>query len=62
MTNERQKMTMDNLMKVVDSIYNQLNEGEIPVMDLPLRSKKNIEFDPRTNVWKYGSMMTNRTC
>jgi DNA topoisomerase-6 subunit A len=55
-------MTLDRLTKIVDSIYNQLNEGEIPVMDLPLRSKSNIEFDPKHNVWKYGSMTTNRTC
>ena len=53
---------MDRLTKIVDSIYTQLNEGDIPVMDLPLRSKKNIEFDPRHNVWKYGDMQTNRTC
>jgi len=62
MTNDRQNTTMDRLTKIVDSIYNQLNEGDIPTMDLPLRSKKNIEFDPRHNVWKYGDMQTNRTC
>ena len=62
MTNERQNATIEKLIKVVDSIYNQLNDGDIPTMDLSLRSKKNIEFDPRSNVWKYGDIMTNRTC
>ncbi len=52
---------MDNLESIVGSIYDQLNGGEIPLMELPLRSKKNIEFDPSTDVWKYGDLMTSRT-
>ncbi|MDR2866711.1 MAG: DNA topoisomerase IV subunit A [Methanomassiliicoccaceae archaeon] len=62
MTNDRQMKTMDNLNKIVASIYDQLNEGDIPSMAIPLRSKKNIEFDTRHNVWKYGDMKTNRNC
>jgi len=62
MTNERHEITMERLMKIVGSVYDQLNDGEIPSMNLPLRSKKNIEFDPRNNVWKYGDMQTNRNC
>ncbi|MCL1984662.1 MAG: DNA topoisomerase IV subunit A [Methanomassiliicoccaceae archaeon] len=62
MTNEPQNMTMEKLKKIVESVYNQLDGGEIPAMDIPLRSKKNIEFDPKHNVWKYGDMKTNRNC
>jgi DNA topoisomerase-6 subunit A len=62
MTSDRQKMTMEGLSKIVASIYDQLNDGDIPKMDVPLRSKKNIEFDPRHNVWKYGDMQTSRNC
>ena len=62
MTNERHEITMERLTKIVDSIYNQLDGGEIPAMNLPLRSKNNIDFDPRHNVWKYGEMQTNRNC
>ena len=51
---------MDSLMGIVESIYDQMDTGAIPGMNLALRSKKNIEFDPRTNVWKYGTMETNR--
>lgn len=61
MTNDRSKQTMDTLMGIVDGIYNQMNTGDIPAMDLALRSKKNIEFDPKTSVWRYGDMLTNRT-
>ena len=59
--NESQKKAMDRLTEVVGTMYDQLNEGDIPVMTLPLRSKKNIVFDGKTNVWKYGSMETTRT-
>ena len=60
MTNDRSKATMDSLMGVVESIYNQLDSGDIPHMNLSLRSKKNIEFDPKSSVWKYGDLQTNR--
>ncbi|MDY0224879.1 MAG: DNA topoisomerase IV subunit A [Candidatus Methanomethylophilaceae archaeon] len=59
--NERQKKALDNLTSVVETTYNQLNDGEIPIMNLPLRAKKNIEFDPIHDVWKYGSLQTTRT-
>jgi len=62
MTNDRRGITMERLTKIVESIYDQFNEGEIPAMSLPLRSKSNIEFDPKHNVWKYGNMQTSRNC
>lgn len=60
-TNERQQKALDSLTGVVEQIYNQLDSGEIPAMELPLRSKKNIEFDTQHNVWKYGNLKTSRT-
>lgn len=60
-TNDRQQNAMDNLTSVVERIYDQLNSGDIPAMNLPLRSKKNIEFDPKSDVWKYGDLETART-
>ncbi|MDR2846685.1 MAG: DNA topoisomerase IV subunit A [Candidatus Methanoplasma sp.] len=60
-TNERQQIAMENLTSVVDRIYDQLNSGDIPAMELPLRSKKNIEFDGQHNVWTYGDLQTSRT-
>lgn len=59
--NDKQKIAMDNLTKIVENIYDQLDEGEIPSMELPLRSKKNIEFNSQHNVWKYGDHMVSRT-
>jgi DNA topoisomerase VI subunit A len=59
--NDRQKMAMDNLTMMVGQMYDHLDQGEIPSMSLSLRSKKNIEFDPSTDVWKYGPLQTTRT-
>ena len=59
--NERQKKAVDNLTTIIASLYDQMDTGEIPAMSLPLRSKKNIEFDPRYDVWKYGSLQSTRT-
>jgi DNA topoisomerase-6 subunit A len=60
-TNERQATAVKNLTSIVENIYDQLNAGDVPTMELPLRSKKNIEFDAHHNVWKYGDLRTNRS-
>lgn len=60
-TNERQQKALDNLTGLVERIYDQLNSGDVPVMGLPMRSKKNIEFDVQHNVWTYGDLQTMRT-
>ena len=60
MTNERHEQAIHNLMEIVERIYDQLDEGAVPNMQLSLRSKKNIEFNTRENVWRYGSMLTDR--
>jgi DNA topoisomerase-6 subunit A len=59
--NERQSKAMENLTSIVGSIYDQLSAGEVPAMALPLRSKKNIEFNAQHNVWTYGDLRTTRT-
>jgi len=58
---DRQKEALESLTGIVESLYGQMDAGEIPSMELPLRSKKNIEFDPQHNVWKYGDLKTSRT-
>ena len=59
--NDRQKTALESLTHIAEEIYADLDRGDIPTMKLPLRSKRNIEFDPMTQVWKYGSMKTVRS-
>ncbi|MCQ2056297.1 MAG: DNA topoisomerase IV subunit A [archaeon] len=60
-TNKRQKIAIDNLIKIATSAYDQISIGDIPRLSLPLRDKKNIEFDSRYNVWKYGNLKSIRS-
>jgi len=60
-TTERQEKAVQELLRIAESVYDQLDHGDIPQMDLSLRSKKNIEFDTRKNVWTYGGLTTNRS-
>ena len=54
-----------NVIKKIDSIaskiYDDLQKPEIPYLNLPTRSKSNIEFDEKLNVWKYGSNQIERS-
>ncbi|MDI3483242.1 MAG: topoisomerase subunit [Candidatus Methanomethylophilaceae archaeon] len=58
---EKQKKVTEELLNIVKSIYTQLDDGQIPHLELALRSKKNIKFDPQKNVWIYGDMTTSRS-
>lgn len=53
---DRHHMAVEELYKIADDIYNQIEKGQVPKMQIPLRSKKNIQFAPRKGVWKYGNM------
>jgi DNA topoisomerase-6 subunit A len=59
--NERNTEAIKRLYSISESIYEQLDKGQIPKMVLPLRTKANIKFDARTNVWKYGSLRGARS-
>ena len=46
---------------VAKKIYNDFQQAEIPFLNLPTRSKSNIIFDEKLNVWKYGKNTTERS-
>ena len=52
------KKDYSEVIKKIDSValkvYNDLEKTEIPSIQLPTRSKSNIEFNEKYNVWKYG--------
>ena len=56
MNKKRNTEAIKRLYSISESIYNQLDEGKVPKMVLPLRTKANIKFDTRSNVWKYGNL------
>ena len=44
---DRQEEAKESLTGLVEQLYDQLDDGQIPSMELPLRSKRNIEFEDR---------------
>jgi DNA topoisomerase VI subunit A len=61
MSEERNNQAVERLYDIAESIYEQIEKGKIPRMKLPLRTKKNIRFDRRAGVWKYGKEKGSRT-
>ncbi|MDH4123233.1 MAG: DNA topoisomerase IV subunit A [Thermoplasmata archaeon] len=57
----RYKQAVDQLTGIAETIYAQIDKGQIPKMVIPLRTKSNIKFDPKTSVWKYGKASGART-
>jgi DNA topoisomerase-6 subunit A len=45
---------------VAEKIYDDLKKTEIPSLKLPTRTKSNIRFDDKLEVWKYGKSTTER--
>lgn len=46
--------------KVVEEMYDKMVKGEPPTMTLPVRTKKNIQFDEKLGVYKYGKRSSIR--
>jgi DNA topoisomerase-6 subunit A len=49
------------LIELAAEFYDQFAAGEIPRMELPTRTKSNIEYDPEKKVWVYGDRKSTRT-
>jgi DNA topoisomerase-6 subunit A len=49
-----QNKVIKELKTIVTGFYKQMNNGSIPEMNIPVRSKNNIVFDDSSHVWKYG--------
>jgi len=58
---ERHQRAVNKLTDIAGSIYDQIDDGKIPKMMIPLRTKSNIRFDPKAAVWKYGKAMGARS-
>src|SRR3970040_472820 len=47
---------VQELYAIAEEIYEELKDGQIPKMKIPLRTKADIKFDPKHSVWKYGKL------
>ena len=51
----------EQLMALAEQFYEQFEEGDVPRMQLPTRTKTNIEYDEDEHVWVYGDRTSTRT-
>ncbi len=51
----------ERLIDLAADFYDQFAGGEIPEMQLPTRTKSNIEYDEDSNVWVYGDRTSTRS-
>jgi DNA topoisomerase-6 subunit A len=51
----------ERLIDLAAQFYDQFASGEVPTMDLPTRTKTNIEYDPEQKVWVYGDRTSTRS-
>lgn len=55
------KRAIESLQTIAQNWYDQIKSGIIPSINLPTRTKHNIEFDDESEVWKYGEKESTRS-
>ena len=51
----------ERLVDLAAQFYDQFAEGDVPRMQIPTRTKSNIEYDEEKGVWVYGDRTSTRT-
>ncbi len=51
----------DELLSLANQFYDQFESGTVPSMEVPTRTKTNIEYDEDSNVWVYGDRTSTRS-
>ena len=58
---EDEQRARDQLVDLAAQFYDQFESGTVPSMDVPTRTKSNIEYDPEMKVWVYGDRYSTRS-
>jgi len=61
MTKKDYTNVINKIDLVASKIYADFEKADIPYLQLPTRTKANIKFDDKFNVWKYGKNTTERS-
>ncbi len=49
------------LLSLATQFYDQFADGDVPSMEVPTRTKNNIQYDETSNVWVYGDRTSTRS-
>lgn len=55
------EVAQDKLLELARSLYEQFQKGIVPHLSLPSRTKGNIEYSIKDDVWVYGDQETHRS-
>lgn len=55
------EIAQDRLLDLARSLYEQFQKGIVPHLSLPSRTKGNIEYSIKDDVWVYGDQETHRS-
>jgi DNA topoisomerase-6 subunit A len=58
---ESEEKARDKLVELAAEFYDQFEDGGVPRMELPTRTKANIVFDEEEDVWVYGDRSSTRS-
>lgn len=58
---KNEKEALEEIRDIAEGLKNQIESGEVPSVDMPTRTKTNIEYDEDTDVWKFGDRTTQRS-
>jgi DNA topoisomerase-6 subunit A len=57
----RAELAAERLLDLARSMYSQFQDGIVPHLTLPTRTKNNIEYSDKEDVWVYGDQETQRS-
>jgi len=61
MSTNKEDQARERLIDLAAEFYDQFEAGDIPSMEIPTRTKSNIEYDEDSNVWVYGDRTSTRS-
>src|SRR6056297_4137333 len=60
-TSLNEQEAREQLLELAGEFYDQFAEGDVPRMQIPTRTKSNIEYDEEKDVWVYGDRSSTRS-
>ena len=58
---QQNALAKNRLMGLTEKLYNQFLDEVVPNVSLPSRTKENIRYDDKSNVWVYGDRESERS-
>ena len=61
MSTKKNADAQSQLLSLATQFYDQFADGDVPSMEVPTRTKSNIEYDETSGVWVYGDRTSTRS-